>query len=246
MLTVRLLLALYNIHKIESKSIDFVLDFTQADLEVDICMELPIRFIINEFDYGHSHSCVLKLNKILYRLKQASLNWYEKLLEGLIARDFVPSVIDPWFYLKYGMMILTYVEDCIISGTFMKDIDSFIFSMQHGSEISFWPTREILTHFWGLKSLRMKIPILNYLNLFWSTNFYPFLVCAIMNIKRMQTSQPLLLLKVFYIDIWQASHTSCHGNIERLSGCYPISKAIIDPTLQWQFTKLLSFAMILG
>ena len=98
-------------------------------------MELPIGFIINEVEYGHSRYYVPKLNKSLYGLKQASLNWYEKLWEGLIARDFFPSGIDPCFYLKYGMMILTYVEDCIISGTCMKDIDYFIFSMQHGSEI---------------------------------------------------------------------------------------------------------------
>ena len=32
------------------------------------------------------------------------------------------------------MTILTYVDDCNISGTCMKDIDSFIFSMQHGSK----------------------------------------------------------------------------------------------------------------
>ena len=31
-------------------------------------------------------------------------------------------------------MILTYVDDCIIAGTSMKDIDSFVFSMQHGPE----------------------------------------------------------------------------------------------------------------
>ena len=133
MLTVRLLLALWNIQKLESKSIDLVLAFPQADLEVDIWMELPIGFMINEVEYGHSRSYVIKLNKILYGLKQASLNWYEKLWEGLIARGFVPSVIEPWFYLKYGMMILTDVDDCIISGTCMEDIYSFIYSMQHGS-----------------------------------------------------------------------------------------------------------------
>ena len=32
------------------------------------------------------------------------------------------------------MMILTYVDDCIIDGRSMKDIDSFIYSMQQGSE----------------------------------------------------------------------------------------------------------------
>ena len=47
MLTLQLLLSLCNIHKLESKSIDFVLAFPQADLEVYIWMELPIGFIIN-------------------------------------------------------------------------------------------------------------------------------------------------------------------------------------------------------
>jgi hypothetical protein len=40
MLTVRLLLALCNIHKLESKSTNFVLTFPQAELNVDIWMEL--------------------------------------------------------------------------------------------------------------------------------------------------------------------------------------------------------------
>ena len=32
------------------------------------------------------------------------------------------------------MMILTYVDDCIIKGPIMKDIDSFILSMENGME----------------------------------------------------------------------------------------------------------------
>ena len=32
------------------------------------------------------------------------------------------------------MMILTYVNDCIIYGRRIKEIDSFIYSMHHGSE----------------------------------------------------------------------------------------------------------------
>ena len=64
MLTVCLLMALCNIHKLESKSIDFVLAFPQADLDVDIWMELPIGFVIDEAAYGESRSYVPKLNKI--------------------------------------------------------------------------------------------------------------------------------------------------------------------------------------
>ena len=95
MLTVRLLLALSNIHKLESNYIDFVLAFPQADLNVYIWMELPIGFVINEAAYGESRSYVLNLNKNLYVFKQASLNWSDKLRDGLIARYFMPSVIDP-------------------------------------------------------------------------------------------------------------------------------------------------------
>ena len=42
--SVRLLLAVAKIHKLPSKSIDFVLAFPQADLEVPVYMELPLGF----------------------------------------------------------------------------------------------------------------------------------------------------------------------------------------------------------
>ena len=63
MLTVHLLLALYNIHKLESKYIYFVLAFPKVDLDLDIWMELPIVFVIDEASYGESRSYFLKLNK---------------------------------------------------------------------------------------------------------------------------------------------------------------------------------------
>ena len=47
-ISVRILLALSIIHKLESKSIDFVLAFPQADLEREVFMELPYGF---EFGY---------------------------------------------------------------------------------------------------------------------------------------------------------------------------------------------------
>ena len=37
------------------------------------------------------------------------------------------------------MVILTYVDDCIIAGRIMKDINSFVYWMLHGSE-NFIPT----------------------------------------------------------------------------------------------------------
>jgi hypothetical protein len=73
-----------------------------------------------------------KLNKSLYGLKQASLNWFEKLKQGLIDRGFHPSAIDPCLYFKKGMIIITYVDDCIIVSNSMKDIKTFVKSMKDG------------------------------------------------------------------------------------------------------------------
>ena len=95
MLSVRLILALAHIHKLDSKSIDFVLAFPQADLDVDIWMELP-RAMIPEVDPKNGHLYVLKLKNNLYGLKQASFNWYEKLKTGLMDRGLEPSKIDPY------------------------------------------------------------------------------------------------------------------------------------------------------
>ena len=61
-----LLLAVDKIHGLPSKSIDFVLAFPQADLEVPVYMELPLGF---DAPQNESHKLyVLCLNKRLYGL----------------------------------------------------------------------------------------------------------------------------------------------------------------------------------
>ena len=82
MLTVCLLLAICIIHGLESKSIDFILAFPQADLDDDIWMELPMGIAVSGKD-NELRAYVLKLKKSLYDLKQASLNWFEKLKQDL-------------------------------------------------------------------------------------------------------------------------------------------------------------------
>jgi hypothetical protein len=133
MLTVRLLLALCNIHGLESKSIDFVSAFPQADLNEDIWMELPTGIIVSEKS-DEFRAYVLKLKKNLYGLKQASLNWFKKLKLGLIDRGFTPSEINPCLYLKENMVLLTYFNNCIIISPSKESIDRLILSMQSGPE----------------------------------------------------------------------------------------------------------------
>jgi hypothetical protein len=96
-------------------------------------MDLPIGFepIENPTD---TPKYVLKLNKNLYGLKQASYNWFAKFWDGLQDCGFKASSIDQCLYMKEGMMLLVYVDDCIIVGLDMNDINNFVQSMQNGLE----------------------------------------------------------------------------------------------------------------
>ena len=74
----------------------FVLVFPQAKLDVPVFMELPVGC---DVDSGNQSLYVIKLKKSLYGLKQASLNWFNMLKEGLEARGYRSSEVDPCVFL---------------------------------------------------------------------------------------------------------------------------------------------------
>ena len=96
-MSVRILLILSIIFNLKSRSIDFVLAFPQADLEIPVYMFLPVGM---ESEKGGQK--VLRLNKTLYGLKQAAHNWFQKLDSALQAQNFMPSKIDHCVYFKRG------------------------------------------------------------------------------------------------------------------------------------------------
>ena len=64
MLSVRLILAIDKLHNLDSKAIDFVLAFPQADLQEDIWMYLPIGFQVDghtEAAFGTCFSVTIEL-----------------------------------------------------------------------------------------------------------------------------------------------------------------------------------------
>jgi hypothetical protein len=130
--SVCLFLAVAKIHGLPSKSIDFVLAFPQADLEVPVYMELPLGFDAPE--NGSQKLYVLCLNKSLYGLKQAGYNWFAKLHNGFIDCGFTQSNIDACVFFGKGCIVLTYVDDCIIVGDKMDRIESLITSLHDGKE----------------------------------------------------------------------------------------------------------------
>jgi hypothetical protein len=67
MVTVHPILLLAQIYKLDSKVIDFVLEFLQAEFDVNIWMCLPTGFQVDT--ENESKSYTFKLNKSLYGLK---------------------------------------------------------------------------------------------------------------------------------------------------------------------------------
>ncbi len=131
---VRFLLILSEVLQLETRAINFVLAFPQADLDVPVFMHLPAGMIISGVPDGESTSYVLKLRKSLYGLKQASANWHDLLKTSLVSRGFKESVADPCVFIRKDMIVLVYVDDCILISRKSDVIDEFILSLIEGPE----------------------------------------------------------------------------------------------------------------
>ena len=100
-------------------------------------MQILIGFQIdNQTEVNSERQYVSKLNKYIYGLKKGNYNWYEMLKKSLVDQYFKPFYIDPCLYIVMGMLILTYVDDCIIVGPSTKDVDGFVDSMRSASKHS--------------------------------------------------------------------------------------------------------------
>ena len=131
-ISVRFLLIISEILGLETKALDFVLAFPQADLDTPVYMEIPIGVAIDGIDQNRHY--VLRLRKSLYGLKQASNNWYSCLKDALENRGFKESLADPCVFMKANMVILVYVDDCILIAKGSDIIKDFIDSLTHGPE----------------------------------------------------------------------------------------------------------------
>lgn len=113
--------------KIDSKAIDFVLTFPQANLDTPVYMEIPVHMELKG-SHMKSKTHVLKLRKSLsvYGLKQAGLNLHLKLKKALEDGGYVEALSDPCVFLKKKIIILVCVDDCIIISKSAELIDEFI------------------------------------------------------------------------------------------------------------------------
>jgi len=119
------MITLRALYQLESRSIDFVQAYSQADAKVDIFLEIPLG-MRDPSNKGY----VLKLLKNLYGLKDGGRTWWEHLDKGLSKRGFAPSPSDPSVYLKDGCVILTYVDDILIFSKSKQTIDDLYKSLE--------------------------------------------------------------------------------------------------------------------
>ena len=131
-ISVRFLLVIAQIIGLETKALDFVLAFPQADLDTPVFMEIPIGVSVEGIHQNKKY--VLRLLKSLYGLKQASSNWYACLKKGLEDRGFQESQSDPCVFIRKDMIILVYVDDCVLVSRSSDVIKNFIDSLTNGPE----------------------------------------------------------------------------------------------------------------
>jgi hypothetical protein len=131
-ISVRFLLVVGQLLGLETKALDFVLAFPQADLDTPVFMEIPVGVSVDGIHQNKAY--VLRLRKSLYGLKQASSNWYSYLKKGLEDRGFKESQSDPCVFIRKDMIILVYVDDCVLVSKSSDVIKSFIDSLTNGPE----------------------------------------------------------------------------------------------------------------
>ncbi len=112
----------------------FVLAFPQATLDVPVYMYVPAGMTLSGIPDGAHHMYILKLEKSLYGLKQASANWYNMLRKALQDQGLIESASDAYVFLKKDLIVLVYVNNCILISNKLSVLQTFIKSLTDGPE----------------------------------------------------------------------------------------------------------------
>ena len=130
-ISVRPLFATTKIYKLKLWSIDFVLAFPQADLDVNLYTELRIGIYSPD---GVKRDYILKPNEYIYGLNKSSANWFENFKADLDSIDFEQYNVDPWVNLRKYEIVLVYVDDCIIVSKYYQVIEDLVVTLNIGPD----------------------------------------------------------------------------------------------------------------
>ena len=129
---------------------DFVLAYPHAPAEVPLYMRFPKGY---EFKDGISEDThILKLTKNIYGRKQAGRVWNKYLDEVRLSKiGFKPSKMDPCLYFHGHIVLLVYINDCIMFGPDMVELDKVVEEMRTSSKNSESKTSVTSRTFWEFK-----------------------------------------------------------------------------------------------
>ena len=112
--TWKIVLAIAAVRNWKVEQIDAVTAFINSDIDNDVYIELPPAW---KDMYHIKGDYICKLLKALYSLKQSPRLWQKKLRETLIKLGFKPPKSDNCVYISQsGVIIITYVDDMLITG----------------------------------------------------------------------------------------------------------------------------------
>lgn len=145
MTTIRTLFSVGNQMGYFFKQLDVKTAFLNGNLNEDI-------YIYPPEGVNCATGMVLKLNKSLYGLKQASKCWNERINEFLLGLDFQRSDNDYCLYYKGKndnlIYLLLYVDDMILTGPKIESIDECICDLKKEFDLK---DQGMLKHFLGLE-----------------------------------------------------------------------------------------------
>ena len=123
--SIRLMLILSTIFKLETRCLDFSNAFAQAKLsdEQRIYAELPANFVTDD-----ETDCVFLMKRSLYGSAFAAKLFYEKARDGLLRSglNFKQSDIDPCLFISPTIIIALYIDDCCIAFSDQSDFDRLL------------------------------------------------------------------------------------------------------------------------
>ena len=129
-ISIQFLLILAKLLGLDTKALDFALSFPQADLDTPIYMEIPVGVSVHSIHQNKKY--VLGLLKSLYGLKQAACNWYACLKQGPEDHGFKESQSDPCLFIRKDMIILVYVDDCVLGSLSSAVIKALLRALKMG------------------------------------------------------------------------------------------------------------------
>ncbi|XP_019229148.1 PREDICTED: uncharacterized protein LOC109210221 [Nicotiana attenuata] len=133
------------------------------DLDEDVYMKIPQCVTVS------GPNMVCKLNKSLHGLKQASRQWYSKLSDSLLSKDYSVSKNDYSLFIKstgsYITIIDVYVDDILLSGNDEEEMTSlklFLddqFKIKDLWHLHYFPGLEILNEYGGVIICQRKFAL---------------------------------------------------------------------------------------